>query len=492
MGKHSFFTNQYNSIKHSLRRLIKRWPAGSRKVEDVPINKADDSPVAAIGDLPLKKSHKYTHKNIMSTTAVMGRSNSLVQPPAYGKLITVLSIDGGGIRGLIPAIILEFLERQLQKIDGEDARIADYFDIIAGTSTGGLITSMLAAPNENKRPLFAAKEIKEFYLMKCPKIFPQDCNMLAKIVKNLTGPLYDGNYLRTAIRKKLKDVKLGDTLTNVAIPTFDIATLQPTIFSTYEMKEKPHLNAKLSDICIATSAAPTYLPAHYFETEDDEGKTHKFNLIDGGVAANNPTLIAMGEIAKQLIRKNRNFGTSKSLDYSRFLVISIGTGECKMTGKYSVQEASKWGLFGWWFNNNGSPLLDIFTQASTDMVDIHLSVVFKALNIEKNYLRIQEDSLGRTILDRATEENLECLKKAGERLLKKEVSRVNLETGDFEPYSEETNEEALIKFAQKLADEKHLRDHEVYLKTPRTPIAATPIFLETRPNFGGFEKLSIA
>ncbi|KAJ0592161.1 putative patatin-like phospholipase domain, Acyl transferase/acyl hydrolase/lysophospholipase [Helianthus annuus] len=91
----------------------------------------------------------------------------------YGNLITVLSIDGGGVRGLIPATILEFLERELQKLDGEDARIADYFNIIAGTSTGGLITAMLAAPSGNKRPLFTAKDIIDFYLDKCPKIFPQ-------------------------------------------------------------------------------------------------------------------------------------------------------------------------------------------------------------------------------------------------------------------------------------------------------------------------------
>lgn len=62
----------------------------------------------------------------------------------------------------------------LQKLDGEDARIADYFDVIAGTSTGGLVTAMLAAPNENDRPLFAAKDIKDFYLQHGPKIFPQD------------------------------------------------------------------------------------------------------------------------------------------------------------------------------------------------------------------------------------------------------------------------------------------------------------------------------
>ncbi|MFS7918627.1 putative galactolipase [Helianthus anomalus] len=62
----------------------------------------------------------------------------------------------------------------VQKLDGEDARIADYFDIIARTSTGGLVTAMLTAPDENRRPLFPAKDIKEFYLKMCPNIFPQD------------------------------------------------------------------------------------------------------------------------------------------------------------------------------------------------------------------------------------------------------------------------------------------------------------------------------
>ena len=62
----------------------------------------------------------------------------------------------------------------VQKLDGEDARIADYFDVISGTSTGGLVTAMLAAPDENNRPVFAAKDIKDFYLNHCPSIFPQN------------------------------------------------------------------------------------------------------------------------------------------------------------------------------------------------------------------------------------------------------------------------------------------------------------------------------
>ncbi|CAI9293795.1 unnamed protein product [Lactuca saligna] len=420
----------------------------------------------------------------------MERSKSVLQPPAFGKLITVLSIDGGGIRGLIPAIILDFLENELKRIDGEDARIADYFDVIAGTSTGGLITAMLTAPNEIKRPLFSAKDIKNFYLQNFPKIFPQDCNLAAKIIKSLTGPLYDGKYLHNSIRKRLQNIRLEDALTNVVIPTFDISTLQPTIFSSYEIKEKPYLNALLSDICIATSATPTYLPPHHFETIDHEGQKHEFNLVDGGMAVNNPTVIAIGEIAKQLIRKSSDFDESQSLDYRRFLVISVGTGERKMKLKYNAKEASKWGFFGWWFNVNGStPLLDISTQSSIDMVDNHLSVVFKALGIEQNYLRIQEDGLEGSLssLDRATNDNLKYLIEVGEDLLKKKVSRVNLETNKFVPYSEKTNQEALKDFAKQLSDEKRLRDLATLANAKSEPC----IMLEKKPNFAAFGKLRI-
>lgn len=89
------------------------------------------------------------------------------------KLVTVLSIDGGGVRGIIPGTLLAFLESKLQELDGPNARIADYFDVVAGTSTGGIITTMLTAPNRDNRPLYAAKYISSFYMEHCPHIFPQ-------------------------------------------------------------------------------------------------------------------------------------------------------------------------------------------------------------------------------------------------------------------------------------------------------------------------------
>ncbi|XP_057468633.1 patatin-like protein 2 isoform X2 [Actinidia eriantha] len=393
-----------------------------------------------------------------------------IQPPTYGNLITILSIDGGGIRGIIPATILAYLESQLQELDGEDARLADYFDVIAGTSTGGLVTAMLTAPDKNNRPLFGARDIRQFYLDHGPKIFPQKWGILGSvrnILKPLIGPKYNGKYLHGIIREKLGETRLHQTLTNVVIPTFDIKHLQPTIFSTYEVKKSPYLDARLADICISTSAAPTYLPAYYFENQDDKGNVREFNLIDGGVAANNPTLVAISEVTKQIFGENPDFFPIKPMDYGRFLVISIGTGSPKAEKRYNAKMAAKWGVLGWLLHGGSTPLVDIFTQASGDMVDFHNSVFFQALHSEDNYLRIQEDTLTGTdaSVDVSTKKNLDKLVEIGEKLLKKPVSRVNLELGLFEPIKKYgTNEDALKWFAKMLSDERRLRE----LKSPHT------------------------
>ncbi|CAN6587571.1 unnamed protein product [Malus baccata var. baccata] len=385
--------------------------------------------------------------------------------PRHGNLITILSIDGGGIRGIIPGALLAYLESELQKLDGEDARLADYFDVISGTSTGGLIATMLVAPNENNRPLFAAKDIVPFYLSNCPKIFPQSsglCATVKDLVKALTGPKYDGKYLHKLVREIIGDKRLDQTLTNLVVPTFDIKKLLPVIFSSYQVSSRPVLNARLSDICIGTSAAPTYLPAYYFENKDQQGESEEFNLIDGGIAANNPSLIAISEVIKQITSQNQDYLEIEPKDlYDRFLLISLGTGSNRSELKYNAKKASKWNVLSWLYANGSTPLLDCFDEATSDMVDYHNSAVFQALRSEQNYLRIDEDTLEGDVasVDKATRENLENLVEVGNKLLKKPVCRVNLDTCLYEPVEDEgTNEEALQRFAKLLSDEKKLRE----------------------------------
>ncbi|XP_057500619.1 patatin-like protein 2 [Actinidia eriantha] len=382
-----------------------------------------------------------------------------------GKMVTVLSIDGGGIRGIIPGTLLGFLESKLQELDGAEARIADYFDVIAGTSTGGLVTTMLAAPDKNNRPMYAARDINNFYLEHCPKIFPQSSRnnfigMVTGLFGTVTGPKYDGKYLKTMVKDLLGNLTLKQTLTDVIIPTFDIKRLQPVIFSTDDANEDVSKNALLSDICLGTSAAPTFLPAHYFETKDANGNTRSYDLIDGGVAANNPTLMAITHISKELLMGKFKFVDIKPMESRNMLVLSLGTGVPKLAEKYSAAAASKWGLLNWVYNNGAMPMVEVYGDASSDMVDIHVSTLFQSLHNEKNYLRIQDDTLtgNAASLDMATKENMERLVQIGNELLKRPLSRVNLETGRFdEVVGEGTNEAALIRFVKLLSEERKLR-----------------------------------
>ncbi|XP_039815282.1 patatin-like protein 1 [Panicum virgatum] len=368
---------------------------------------------------------------------------------ACGSIVTVLSIDGGGVRGIIPGTILTFLEAKLQELDGPYVRIADYFDIVAGTSTGGLVTAMLTAPDKEGRPFFAAKDINDFYLRHSPKIFPVKRGGLLGLIKSLVlGPKYDGKYLRSIVRELLGNTKVSQALQNIVIPTFDQAMNDVS------------KDALLSDVCIGTSAAPTYLPGHQFETKDKDGKPRAFNLIDGAVAANNPTLLAMTH-SKQILLAMGNKNPIKPADYGKFMVLSLGTGSAKVEEKFDAVESSKWGLLGWLYNKGARPIIDSFTQASSDLVDIHASVLFQALRSENSYyLRIQDDELtGNTAsVDVATRENMHRLVGVGRALLRRPACRVNVETGKNEPDDDRgTNEEELNDFAKMLVAERRAR-----------------------------------
>ncbi|KAG9450928.1 hypothetical protein H6P81_010893 [Aristolochia fimbriata] len=336
---------------------------------------------------------------------------------------------------------------------------------MAGTSTGGIVTTLLAVPGHDRLPLFAAKDITTFYLKYSPKIFPQSMGPFSLVfnqLKLLSGPKYDGKYLRKLARDILGGLRIHETLTNVVIPTFDIKLLQPIIFSSFEAANDASKDALLSDICIGTSAAPSLLPAHYFETNDSEGNVKEFNLIDGGVAANNPTALAVELLMSESLKAKVDYLPPYTIDCGRFLVISLGTGASRKEMKYNAKMASKWGVFDWLYSKGGSPLVDMFTQASAEMVDYHMLSLFDSVRCRENYLRIQDDALtgDSSSSDIATKENLEKLVKIGERLLKKPVSRMNLDTGILEPVEEgDTNEEALIRFAKLLSDERKLRKH---------------------------------
>lgn len=94
-------------------------------------------------------------------------------------------------------------------------------------------------------------------------------------------------------------------------------------------------------------------------------------------------------MTKQITKGNTDFFPIKPNDYRRFLVLSLGTGDRMIDKKFNARECAGWGMFSWLTHNNCTPIIDVFTQASSDMVDLHLSTVFQALHSEPNYIRIQ-------------------------------------------------------------------------------------------------------
>ncbi|KAI5423298.1 patatin-like protein 2 [Lathyrus oleraceus] len=383
---------------------------------------------------------------------VIGGLNTKLPSPSYGNTITILSIDGGGIKGILPTVVLEHLENALQIVSkDEKAALADYFDVIAGTSTGGIITGMLTAPNPNdtSRPLFTTKQILQFYLDFGPSIF----NLTAASGWNNSIPhaKFDGKFLYEIARKLLQETRLHETLTNVVIPTFDTYELQPVIFSSFKLKTVPSLDAKLSDICLGTSAAPSQLPPYEFRNGD-----HHFNLVDGALTANSPALLAVSEVIQQLNEKNSDFVPIKANEPIKIVLLSVGTGSSPETRRIPAILAKYFSFNDW------VPILAIGLGISAGKVnDYHLESVFPSdsSSSDNYYLRIEEYNLDTSIAaDNTTKENMEKLVKAGDDLLKQSVKVMDVTS--FLPYekpSEGTNAEALERLAEILYNERKLR-----------------------------------
>ncbi|CAL9003632.1 unnamed protein product [Prunus brigantina] len=246
--------------------------------------------------------------------------------------------------------------------------------------------------------------------------------------------------LKNIIKKVMGKTRLHETITNVIIPSYDIKFLQPVIFSTtLKAKHDPSKDdVLLADVCIATSAAPYYFPPYYFEHKPPNGVPRKFNLIDSGVAANNLTLLAIIEAAREMSQNKNVAHCLKNIDSSKLLVQSLRTGSARRDEKLQVADHNSWGIFQWFMDPDPdytNPLLDVLTTATEDMVDIYMSAFFNVSGYgDNNYLRSQDDSLkySEAALDNSRRENLEHLEKIGNQLLEKPVSALNLETGLYE------------------------------------------------------------
>lgn len=322
------------------------------------------------------------------------------------KKITILSLDGGGIRGIIPCIILKYIEEQLQKKDNPNAKLGDYFDLIAGSSTGGILASILLFPDEKGKAKFSIQKAFEMYANKGEDIF------YVSFWERLINPfgLFNEKISQDELEKHLQeffgDLELKDLVKPSLITAYDIENRHAKLFNSYEAQKLEMNNFLVKDICRATSAAPTY-----FQPAQIKSKYGQiFSLIDGGLFANNPALCAYAEARKMPFAEI--FETQEKPNYpvvNDMLLISVGTGTEMQN--YSFKKLENAGKIKWI-----APVIDILFSSNAETVDYQLQQMFNGLGNrnQKNYYRINPSLKNASPeMDNVKKQNIEALVQAG-------------------------------------------------------------------------------
>lgn len=295
----------------------------------------------------------------------------------------VLSIDGGGIRGLIPALVLAEIERRTRR------PTAELFDLVAGTSTGGVLACALTRPGADGKPAFTAQELAELYLTEGPKIF--DRSLLKRItsLEGLIDERFSDDGLNAALQLYLGDTCLSEALCDVLVTAYDIEGRFAFFFRSARARTDPSYDFTMRDTGRATSAAPTYFEP--FEVTDAAG-AHTYPLIDGGVFAVNPAMCAYADVV----------AAGRKLD----VMASLGTGT--QTDAYSVEDVRGWGQLQW-----ARPILDFVFAGVADTIDFELASL-----AGDRYVRLQAElRYASDALDDASESNLSRLRGEAERLI---------------------------------------------------------------------------
>lgn len=318
------------------------------------------------------------------------------------KKYRILCMDGGGIRGLLTAVWLDRLEKKLA------GRLNNHFDLIAGTSTGSILACGVAMG-------LSASAIIDLYLNNANTIFPGRASRLWSRAQRLlsqgpSAPKYDGTGLEQALKKvfqrKNKPILFGELSAKpVLVFSYDTLNRQSIVFKSTKQE---HKEIPVYQICKASSAAPTYFPAHVMRM----GKAD-VPLIDGGVVANNPTACAIAEG----IRINKEQTAARHCEVADFIVASFGTGEA--TRPISVDEAQEWGALEW-----AIPIIDVLFDGSTDAVDYIARQVIE----DNKYFRFQcKLDEAYDDMDNADKPNLNALIAVGENYLSTQGGEQKLE-----------------------------------------------------------------
>ena len=218
----------------------------------------------------------------------------------------VIALDGGGIRGLIPAQVLKEIETQV------DRPISKIFDLIAGTSTGGILALCLTKPDEHGNPRFTASDMCDLYLNEGATIFPHSIFQEVRTLHGLADARYPAGPIERILAERFGETMLSQALAEVVIPSYDLSAPAPYFFKReYAVSETEDWDVRMALVARATSAAPTYFDPAVLPSSEGRGD---HALVDGGTFANNPAL--SGYVDALRLKK----------EIPRVVVVSIGTG----------------------------------------------------------------------------------------------------------------------------------------------------------------------
>lgn len=317
----------------------------------------------------------------------------------------ILCVDGGGIRGLISVRTIAAIEAKLAERLGEKARIADYFHLFSGTSTGGLIALALTAPRE-----ISSDELASFYTKDGPAIFDRSLVQEATNPWGAVGPLYGLTELRRSVEANLGTSKISEATRDLLVTSYDMTKRQPFFFKRWKALEAGGYDPPIADAALATSAAPTYFPSHGIKLP---GEDEERALVDGGVFANDPAIAAIAEAL------GRASDEPAALSLEDLFVVSIGTGRF-VTG-FSQKEVSGWGALGWVAGGGGEPpILSALLGGSADGADYWAHMLLNhapgkelpgsaLVGHGERYFRLQVELKEDIEMDDASEETLEKL-----------------------------------------------------------------------------------
>lgn len=275
------------------------------------------------------------------------------QAPPPDRPLRILSLDGGGIRGLIPARVLEELERLTAR------RIWECFDLVAGTSTGGILALGLTVPGKGGHACWKAASLVDMYRHDGSRIFKRSLWRL--LGGKLVVAKYPVDGLEQELRERVGDALVGDALTEVLLTSWDLVRNRPLYFT----RSSLGADVAMRDAARATSAAPTYFRPK---------PLGEHLLVDGGVFANDPALLGW-----QAMRPPGDEGPPPP----PAIVVSIGTGQLPVP---DPRRRHLWGLIPW-----AQPLLELLLNAPSELAQVELETAGAAGAFEYHRL---EPSLG--------------------------------------------------------------------------------------------------